>query len=207
MGNTDFSRRTVMRLGCALFFCVIVVLTAPAGYCQDQTAQETLGTKSTLPTLDCGLLLDAIDTDGDGIVTLLEWNEFFQSRDLNKDGRITPDEFKREAPQAVDKPEYIKEREALFDKLDADKSGSIARSEWPANDRSFRRLDGDSNGSLNKEEFLSVSGRFWNELFENWDRNGDGLLSRNEWLDTAAAFNRLDRNRNGVLDRFEFYTR
>jgi Ca2+-binding EF-hand superfamily protein len=196
-----------MKFGYALFFCLIAVFTTPGGYPQAKTTQETQGTRTTLPTLDCGLLLDAIDTDGDGIVTLLEWNEFFQSRDLNKDGKITPDEFRREAPQVLDKPDYIKEREALFEKLDADKSGAISRSEWPANDRSFRRIDGDGNGSLNKEEFLSSNGRFWNELFENWDSNGDHLLSRNEWLDTAASFIRLDRDRNGVIDRFEFYTR
>jgi Ca2+-binding EF-hand superfamily protein len=140
-------------------------------------------------------------------VTLLEWNEFFGSRDINKDNKISPDEFQREAPQAIEKPEYVKEREALFGKLDADKSESLARSEWLASERSFRRLDANADGSLSQEEFLSPNGRFWNELFENWDSNGDRLISRIEWLDTAASFNRLDRDHNGVLDRFEFYTR
>jgi Ca2+-binding EF-hand superfamily protein len=196
-----------MRFGHALLFCLLALLATPASYPQAQTTQVTQGARTTLPTLDCGLLLDAIDTDGDGIVTLLEWNEFFQSRDLNKDGKISPDEFKREAPQAIDKPDYVKEREVLFGKLDADKSESISRSEWLANDRSFRRLDANADGSLSQEEFLSPNGRFWNELFENWDSNGDRVISRNEWLDTAASFDRLDRDHNGVLDRFEFYTR
>ncbi len=129
------------------------------------------------------------------------------NHDDNKDDRLSSDELKDEATQAPDKPDFVKARETLFAKLDRDKSGTISRSEWPANERSFRRLDVDGSGSLSREEFLSTAGRYWNELFENWDSNGDRLLSRNEWLDTEESFDRMDRDHNGVIDRMEFYSR
>jgi Ca2+-binding EF-hand superfamily protein len=196
-----------MKLGHTLYLCLLFGALEVSGFAQAKTSPKPKEETPALPMIDCQRLLSALDTDHDGFVTLDEWNRFFANHDDNKDGRLSADEFQNEAAQTPDKPDYVKAREALFARLDKDKSGTITPSEWPAKEKSFRRLDADGNGSLSLEEFLSTNGRYWNELFENWDSNGDRLLSREEWLDTEESFKRLDRDHNGVIDRFEFYSR
>ena len=43
--------------------------------------------------------------------------------------------------------------------------------------------------------------------YRNWDRNGDGMISRAEWRGTLEAFNYLDRNRDGMLSTAELRER
>lgn len=92
------------------------------------------------------------------------------------------------------------EREALFDKLDTDKNGSLSADEIPeAQKRLFERLlrssDKDKNGELTREEFLAATkeeprrpaedrpregGQEAAERFKQLDKNGDGKLSEDE---------------------------
>jgi Ca2+-binding EF-hand superfamily protein len=58
---------------------------------------------------------------------------------------------------------------------------------------------------LSREEFLSDRGRWWNEIFENLDFDGNNAISRSEWLDSDASFDRLDRDHNGIITKQEFY--
>jgi Ca2+-binding EF-hand superfamily protein len=152
-------------------------------------------------------LLRQLDADQDGTITRDEWDHFFADHDTNADNRLSLDELKSIRAKGADEdslgPDYG--RLAAFERLDANKNDAIDRSEWPGKEKDFRMIDADHNGSLNREEFLSRIGRWWNETFENLDFNGDKAITRSEWLDSDASFDRLDRNHNGAIDRTEFY--
>ncbi|HYK89107.1 MAG TPA: hypothetical protein VE398_10075 [Acidobacteriota bacterium] len=153
-------------------------------------------------------LLQQIDADHDGVITHEEWERFFRDHDENKDDRLAQEEIQAAAAKEENKEETDSNygRERAFQKLDANRDDVIQRNEWPGNDRSFSRMDANHDGVLSREEFMSMNGRYWNEVFEDLDFNNDGLISRDEWLDSEIAFQRLDHNHNGVIDKFEFYT-
>jgi Ca2+-binding EF-hand superfamily protein len=152
-------------------------------------------------------LLRQLDADQNGTITRDEWERFFADHDTNADNRLSADELKSIQARGADEdslsPDYG--RLAALERLDTNKNDAIDRSEWPGKEKDFGLMDSDHNGSLSREEFLSRTGRWWNEPFENLDFNGDKVITRSEWLDSDASFDKLDRNRNGVIDRQEFY--
>jgi Ca2+-binding EF-hand superfamily protein len=154
--------------------------------------------------ISCIELFRGLDADRDGAVTRDEWERFFADHDDNRDGRLVLTEVQPTAAQEESvSPDAG--RQAAFERLDTNKDGIVEKSEWPGNDKDFQLLDADHNGNLSREEFLARGGRWWNETFENLDFDGDKLIERTEWLDSDSSFNRLDRDRNGVIDRREFY--
>ena len=52
-----------------------------------------------------------------------------------------------------------------------------------------------------RESVVGTSGL--SDAFERLDRNGDGVVSRREWVGTRASFNQRDANRDGLLTRRE----
>ncbi len=152
-------------------------------------------------------ILKRLDADRDGYITRAEWERFFDHADSDGDGRLAPNEVQpissRSSIDEALKPD--EGRIAAFNRLDVNKDERIGLEEWPGNERNFRYLDADHDGVLSLEEFLSRNGRWWNEKFENLDFNRDGLIVRSEWLDSDFVFDRLDRDRNGVIERHEFY--
>jgi hypothetical protein len=96
-------------------------------------------------------------------------------------------------------------REEAFNRLDGDRSGTLERMEWPGRNQSFHYLDTDRDGILSRREFLSRKAFWWNRVFEDLDFNANRLIDRSEWLDAEEAFERLDRNRDGQIESWEFY--
>ncbi|MHC4455485.1 MAG: EF-hand domain-containing protein [Planctomycetota bacterium] len=85
----------------------------------------------------------------------------FALMDINKDGQVTPDEFK-----SFQMERAKKFREARFNQLDTNKDGNISREEFMAvqmneakkiGERRFRRIDANKDGVLTEKE---VSRRF-----------------------------------------------
>ncbi len=205
--KSDRCRAAYIVLGLALSasFLLAQVKKSP-----EQTSQPASAYRSSVGWAEFSgeQLLQKIDADHDGVITREEWESFFRDHDENKDGRLVPEELQFAAIKEESKEELNPNygREKAFKKLDVNGDGVIERSEWPGNDRSFKRMDANRDGVVNREEFMSRNGRFWNELFEDLDFNGDGLISHDEWLDSEIAFQRLDHDKNGVIDRYEFYT-
>ncbi|HKY22760.1 MAG TPA: hypothetical protein VJM31_16220 [Vicinamibacterales bacterium] len=110
-----------------------------------------------------------------------------------------------------------------FQAMDTNGDGAISRDEWKGSPRSFQVHDWNGDGRLagpevaiggrrnsSWEEADHVPGRFeryvsWTAAgFSNLDHNRDGGITANEWHFDIDTFRRVDRNRDGVMDRAEF---
>jgi hypothetical protein len=102
-----------------------------------------------------------------------------------------------------------------FQDLDADGNGRITAAEWSYDREDFRRADHNRDGVLTRREFLGeadagsadADGGYASaaddQRFLDLDRNRDDRVSRSEWRDDRASFDRLDENRDGYLTRAE----
>jgi len=113
-----------------------------------------------------------------------------------------------------------------FRNYDRDKNGTVLRAEFPGSAQQFGLMDTDKNKKVTYEEFkvsplakrvLANRRRDMGEprqrvtlqqlalkRLENlsrFDKNKDGKVTKKEWTGTEAAFNSLDLDQNGVLDR------
>ena len=85
--------------------------------------------------------------------------------------------------------------------VDANRDGRIDRWEWKGTWQEFDAQDRNGDGVLSGSELGAVgTSGYQNTRFARLDRNGDGRIERNEWNGRAAQFNRLDVNRNNLLE-------
>lgn len=119
-------------------------------------------------------------------------SEFFEEYDRNADGIVSQDEFTGSGE--------------VFRLLDSDKDGKITAQELglPADYRP------DPNAKAKREKAArSNKGKAQNaqrrerikQMFKAWDANKDGAISREEWMGDAGAFDRIDRNDDGKIDK------
>jgi predicted small secreted protein len=98
-----------------------------------------------------------IDHDGDGRISLAEWNSYrdagFAAWDVNHDGRISRREFASCWYGGGFYPKYNQANwEPAFNALDANGDGSISRGEfWSAS--AWARLDRNSDGFIDGTEW------------------------------------------------------
>jgi Ca2+-binding EF-hand superfamily protein len=94
--------------------------------------------------------------------------------------------------------------------LDSDRDGYITKEEW---DRAF--VDHDENGDnrLSEAELQNFFPKMSNEemgdtgrqaAFERLDKNRDGAIDRSEWPGNNKSFRHMDANRDNVISREEF---
>ena len=159
----------------------------------------------------------AMDTDRDGMISRKEWrgnDRSFANHDWNGDGQLSGQEVRvgaqrntnwEEADHVPNRFErYVSWTQAGFNNLDHDRDRRIARNEWHYDIETFRRVDRNRDGSLDQSEFLGGEiddARADN--FDDLDWNNNGRVERSEWYGTPSVFTDLDRNRDGVLSRFE----
>ena len=196
------SRRFVALSSLALWAAASVIAPAQAGA---QTRAATMR-------------FDAMDTNNDGAISRDEWKgsaRSFQVHDWNGDGRLSGQEVAiaarrrsnwQEADHVPNRYErYVNWTTSGFDNLDHNRDLRITANEWHFDLETFRRVDRNGNGSLDRTEFLGTDD--WDDdrgdNFDDLDYNNNGRVERSEWHGGAAAFNSLDRNRDGVLTRFE----
>ncbi|MDR1726664.1 MAG: hypothetical protein LBT74_01825 [Acidobacteriota bacterium] len=124
-----------------------------------------------------------------------------QAEPSGSDAAFEPDGF-----ADIAESEFEDVRADFFARIDADESGKIEVAEWPGRKKAFRLLDVNRDGGVTFVEFQSRKARFWNQVFENIDLDGNRMITRDEWMDVSSGFDRLDRDKNGIIDRSEFYS-
>jgi Ca2+-binding EF-hand superfamily protein len=102
----------------------------------------------------------------------------------------------------------------VFDRVDTNRDGAIDRGEFEAAmAKRFARLDTNGDGHLDRGEIEAARERVARRIsaartvaegrLEARDRNGDGRVSRAEFMHLPALFDLADRNRDGRLDKDE----
>lgn len=98
----------------------------------------------------------------------------------------------------------------VFSDLDHNRDGRLNRSnEWHGDLRSFDVKDCNRDGWLTRGEFSSksCSVSYSRDNFSNLDHNRDGRISKfGEWHENYASFDQKDCNRDGYLNRDEFFS-
>ena len=157
----------------------------------------------------------ALDKNKDGRITRAEWDgnaRSFQNHDWNGDGELSGNEVRpgrqRDTDLADHNPNTLERNlswtRANFTSLDHNRDNRISANEWHFDLETFRRVDANSNDSISLQEFLGEGvDDVRDDNFDNMDWNNNGRVERTEWHGGNAEFNRLDRNRDGVLTRFE----
>ncbi len=90
--------------------------------------------------------------------------------------------------------------------IDTNQDGQISREEWKRPAEVFDRLDADHNGTLTREELSAGRkhrGPRGGKGFRRADQNNDGQVTREEWKGSAEIFDRIDANKDGILERDE----
>ncbi len=101
----------------------------------------------------------------------------------------------------------------IFTRLDRNGDGVISRSEWPRDAATFDRLDLNHDGVITQAEAQQVfanrqrNGQYGTydpygtsgQRFRGMDRNGDGVITRDEWRGNDQSFRNHDRNGDGIL--------
>ena len=101
-----------------------------------------------------GMSLDRADTNRDGVVTREEFvtarGEQFASRDRNNDGFIDKNDL---SGRAAGRPRVEQAMEAIVKQFDANSDGKVAKGEFVEGGvKLFERADADKSGSLDKKE-------------------------------------------------------
>jgi Ca2+-binding EF-hand superfamily protein len=94
--------------------------------------------------------------------------------------------------------------ERRFQQLDHDGDHRLTRKEWHYDLEDFLRADRNRDGVVSRDEFLDASfDDDRGDRFEYLDLDGNQRIEFDEWHGSREAFNWLDRNGDGVLTRTE----
>lgn len=173
----------------------------------------------TAATLDAQtrMRFEGMDVNHDGVISRTEWRgseRAFQNQDWNGDGQLSGDEVRPGARRNAnfETADHVPNRferfnswtQAGFNNLDHNRDRRITENEWHFDRETFLRVDRNNDGALDREEFLGTDVDDVRDVsFDDLDWNNNGRVERSEWYGSAAVFNQLDRNRDGVLSRFE----
>ncbi|MEO6193177.1 MAG: hypothetical protein ABIS20_09225 [Thermoanaerobaculia bacterium] len=189
-------------------FLITLVLAVPAGVSAQAKAPKTQDKApqqdKLAPKNPYAERFKELDRNRDGYVSLTEWpleQASFHVVDRDQDGRLSPGELLtrnvlRQAPPEVQ-----------FQKLDINRDGRLSRSERQRD--GFDRLDRNQDGYITlpqyREDSWSPHATVQDEiLFRNLDRDRNNRVNRTEWTGSAFTFNHLDRNGDGVLSPNEW---
>ncbi len=155
------------------------------------------------PRWDSGYRFERLDKDQNGKLTLEEMQtgklERWLKADANNDGFVSRDEVAK----------LRRNRGAKrFMRKDLNNDGLLSRDEVPRMPQAiFDRLDTDKDGSLSLSELANGRGQTLeekNKRFDHLDANGDGRVSKAEIIEHVnERFKQLDLNGDGVVDREE----
>jgi hypothetical protein len=102
----------------------------------------------------------------------------------------------------------LRARQSEFREMDRDNDGAITRAEWRGTRQAFRGYDLNRDGVLSGDEVWVDRGRGRargrgpdreRPRFADLDRNGNGVITRDEWRGSIEELRALDADGDGVL--------
>jgi hypothetical protein len=187
---------------CAVALCLCVAADAAA---------------QAAPRGNVPIRFQGMDVNGDRVITRDEWrgnDRAFRNHDWNLDGKLSGDEVRvgarranrwddRDVEGAIGHEDDWTPRR--FRVLDHNRDGRLSRAEWHPSAELFTRIDRNRDNFVNLAEFTGEAtvDDDREDKFADLDDNNDGRLTRAEWHGSAAVFDALDANRDGVLTRVE----
>lgn len=156
---------------------------------------------------------NGLDAVVDNLMTSQEYNNSFGDWGVPGSGGMTFCASNRNTNNQARPAPRAQVTEPRFRGMDRNNDGVITRNEWQGSTQSYRVHDWDGNGVLEGNEVRAGAFRQGRtiededldrgERFEYLDANNNNRIERREWHLSVDAFNRLDRNRDGVLSRAE----
>ena len=114
-------------------------------------------------------------------------------------------------PQQDSRQTDLRARQSEFREMDRDNDGVITRAEWRGERQSFRRYDLNRDGVLSGNEIWvdrgrgRARGRDLDRLpFADLDRNGNGVITHDEWRGPIEELRALDADGDDVLTAREY---
>ena len=144
-----------------------------------------------------------LDRNRDNRVSPTEWfyaPEYFRRADRDRNGFLTMAEFTGGAGAWDD------DREDSFENLDANNNGRVERSEWHGSADAFQWLDVNNDSVLSRLEVVgqTTAGQRDFDSFASLDYNSNNSIDFAEWRWSRRSFNNYDTNGDGRLTRQEF---
>ena len=146
---------------------VVALLATYATLADDLVSFATGGYAAGLRTME---IMHKMDTDSDHMVSRAEWlafqNRVFTMLDRKKNDQVDENEYAKETPELVSFATGGYARglltQEMFDKIDADRDGTISREEFISYQlKIFDRMDTSPThkGMLGASEFFATGGR------------------------------------------------
>ena len=168
-----------------------------------------------------GRFMGFFDTNGDGVVTMDEFNAAaanrFDNMDADNNGVVTLEEFKTYIGQ-----KRSERRRQKFQAMDNNKDGQVTQDEYISYKQKraesrFQNMDANKDGVVSKEEYDLRKSRWSGHhkhkhghhggkggIFAKLDVNGDGQIPREESLEAWTNwFKRIDTSNDQVVTEEE----
>eukprot|EP00088_Acartia_fossae_P056646 TRINITY_DN6597_c0_g1_i3.p1 TRINITY_DN6597_c0_g1~~TRINITY_DN6597_c0_g1_i3.p1 ORF type:complete len:324 (-),score=96.58 TRINITY_DN6597_c0_g1_i3:68-1039(-) len=147
-----------------------------------------------------GVIVEKIDLDGDGYVTVEEmqdWIKKSQARYVDEDTEKQWENYRQATDETQDTLKWAEYREAVYGFLDHEQDGDFVEEGFSYRDmeardhRRFSLADTDQDGALTKLEFQSflhpehadhMRDIVVTETFEDIDKDNDGKISLEEYI-------------------------
>jgi len=165
------------------------------------------------------LQLTTWDADKDGKVTKEEYKGKlpFETIDRNKDGAITMDDLRSPGKPGDGKPgtpgepgtpglpnpDELRQR---FKDADKNADGKVTKDEFPGPAERFELLDRNQDGGVTADEMeaalkdgMNGEGGRGKRMFQRFDKDGDGKVSRAEFPGGDEGFRAMDKNGDGFV--------